>query len=319
MWAGATLINMKTVILFGSKNIRGNFIFIPFSSVTWNQLKKYNPYNQMKIIRVFPRKTNASPKDNLTYFGPPDLFAEADEIHISVSFTWDIPYSEWLMVQWERIAPVKMGGPAFNKPGGVFQPGMYLAKGYVITSRGCPNKCWFCSVWKRESGVNELPITEGNNVLDDNLLACSDSHIQKVFEMLSYQKKVQFTGGLEAKRLKNWHINWFTKLSIDQMFFAYDTIDDYEPLLDASKMLKDAGYNWNVLRCYVLIGFPRDSFKYAEERLKQVLDLGMMPMAMLYRNDSGNYDQEWRRFQGLWARPAIINYRIKKRQIMTIP
>ena len=36
----------------------------------------------MKLIRVFPRKTRATPTDDLAYFGPPDLFAEADEVHV---------------------------------------------------------------------------------------------------------------------------------------------------------------------------------------------------------------------------------------------
>lgn len=44
-----------------------------------------------KIIRVFPRRTNATPIDDLAYIGRPDMFAEADEVHISVSFSWDLP------------------------------------------------------------------------------------------------------------------------------------------------------------------------------------------------------------------------------------
>ena len=36
----------------------------------------------MKLIRVFPRKTKASPDDNLAYFGPPTMFAEADEVQL---------------------------------------------------------------------------------------------------------------------------------------------------------------------------------------------------------------------------------------------
>ena len=39
-----------------------------------------------RIIRVFPRRTKASPDDELAYFGEPDLFAEADEVHVSVPF-----------------------------------------------------------------------------------------------------------------------------------------------------------------------------------------------------------------------------------------
>lgn len=35
-----------------------------------------------RLIRVFPRKTRATPDDALAYFGPPDMFAEADEVHV---------------------------------------------------------------------------------------------------------------------------------------------------------------------------------------------------------------------------------------------
>jgi hypothetical protein len=41
-----------------------------------------------RIIRGFPRKTKATPDDALAYFGPPDLRAEADEVHVSVTFTY---------------------------------------------------------------------------------------------------------------------------------------------------------------------------------------------------------------------------------------
>jgi hypothetical protein len=44
----------------------------------------------MKIIRVFPRKTKASPDDPLAKFGPPNLFSDCDQVHISVAFTYDM-------------------------------------------------------------------------------------------------------------------------------------------------------------------------------------------------------------------------------------
>jgi hypothetical protein len=42
-----------------------------------------------RLIRVFPRRTRATPDDDLARFGPPDLFDEADEVHVSVTFTYD--------------------------------------------------------------------------------------------------------------------------------------------------------------------------------------------------------------------------------------
>lgn len=192
----------------------------------------------MRIARVFPRITNATPRDEYTFADVPGLFLPPiDEVHISVTFTYDIQRAEYLAEQWKHVAPVKIGGPALNEPGGEFIPGMYVKKGMVITSRGCPNKCWFCQVPKREGGLRELTIKEGNNILDDNLLACSDSHIKKVFEMLKKQKygRPLFTGGLEARKLKDWHVDLLREIKPKEMFFAYDTPDDYEPLVEAGK------------------------------------------------------------------------------------
>jgi hypothetical protein len=266
----------------------------------------------MKIIRVFPRKTKATPDDeNVRINCPPGLFDEADEIHISVAFTWDLPRAEWLEKQWRHVAPTKIGGPALNEQGGDFIPGKYLKEGYVITSRGCPNNCWFCSVPKREGRtIRELPIVEGCNILDDNILACSDNHIKSVFAMLSNQKNVEFTGGLEAAKLKSWHVECLRKIRPKQIFFAYDTPDDYEPLLDAGKLLSGYGFKLyhqnHALRAYVLCGYPKDTFDLAEKRMFDTIKAGFMPMAMLWRNDTGERNLDWSKFQRQWARPAII-------------
>lgn len=192
---------------------------------------------------------------------------------------------------------------------------MYLKHGYVITSRGCPNRCWFCQVWKREGAeIRELPITDGWNVLDDNLLACSDSHIKGVFAMLRKQegRRIEFTGGLEAAKLKQWHVAALRELKPKQIFFAYDTPDDLEPLRQAGQMLLDSGFTRasHVLRAYVLCGYRGDTFEKAEVRMMETMDAGFMPMAMLYRDKTGGRDLQWMRFQKGWARPAIISGRL---------
>jgi hypothetical protein len=213
----------------------------------------------MKLIRIFPRRTNATPMDSDVRINTyPNLFDQADQINISVAFTWDIPIAEKLYDQWKYVTKTEIGGPALGFIGDEFEPGLYLKQGYVITSRGCPNRCWFCSVWKREPEVKELKIKSGYNILDDNLLACSDQHIKNVFKMLQLQNhRIEFTGGFEAKRFKEWHINELLKIRLDQIFFAYDTPDDYEPLINVSKILKSAGLIRNGshdMRCYILIG-----------------------------------------------------------------
>ena len=267
----------------------------------------------MKIIRVFPRRTAATPDDeDVRVAAVPGMFDDADEVHIPVLFTWDRPMAERLAEQWQRVAPVKVGGPAYGDPGADFVPGMYVKRGYVMTSRGCPNRCWFCSVWRREGGIRELPITDGWNLLDSNILACSETHIRAVFAMLAegkraYGRRPEFTGGQEAARLEWWHVELLRQLRPKQLFFAYDTPDDLGPLQVAGEMLLDAGFTRasHQLRCYVLCGWHGDTFEAAKKRMGEAMAAGFVPMAMVYRDQDGAKSREWGRFQRQWARPAL--------------
>jgi hypothetical protein len=270
----------------------------------------------MRLIRVFPRKTKASPDDDLAYFGPPDLFAEADEVHISVAFTQDKAIAERLAEQWKGVAPVKVGGVAYGDSSLEFIPGRYIKPGYTITSRGCPRRCWFCGVWKKWPTVNPLPIYDGWNVLDDNLLAAPRDHVEKVFAMLHRQPgRVAFTGGLEALSLQDYQVDLLASLKPrPSMFWAYDPGDAFETLEYAARRMLAAGFTRasHRLRVYVLIGYPKDTFDLAEKRLREMMAIGLMPHAMLWQPETPSQEKykpasEWRAFQRRWVRPAIIN------------
>jgi hypothetical protein len=273
-----------------------------------------------KILRFYPLKTNATPTDDLVQIGEPDLFTYQktfDCVHISCTFSFDRKEAERLYnVYSKSFRNVSIGGVAFSDPGGEFIPGRYIKSGYVITSRGCPNNCWFCDVPKREGNIRELEIKQGYNVLDSNLLACSDEHIKNVFKILKAQKnKAEFTGGIETARLKEWHIKLFADLKPKQIFFAYDTPNDKEPLFEAGKLLLNNGFTLSshVLRCYVLIGYKGDTFDKAEKRLNETIEAGFLPMAMLYRDHENNEpEKKWKQYQREWANIIIVSSKIKK-------
>lgn len=275
-----------------------------------------------RLIRVFPSKTKATPDDALAYFDGkdrsalPDLFARADEVHVDCTFTWDKPRAEWLAERWAAIAPVKVGGVAYGDGGAEFVPGRYVKAGYIFTSRGCTRECWFCSVRKRTPVPFTLPIVDGWNILDDNLLAMPRPHVEAVFAMLRRQKRrVEFTGGLEARALEDYQVGLLADLKPrPNCFFAYDPGDPFETLHSAACRLLEAGFTARShrLRCYVLIGYPKDTFALAEKRLREMLSIGFTPMAMLWRPETPAAQRhapgpEWRKFQRRWARPAIIH------------
>lgn len=270
----------------------------------------------MRLIRVFPRKTKASPDDELAFFGPPPFFAEADEVHIDVTFTQDKLHAEWLAKQWEPVAPVKVDGVAYGNPGAEFIPGRYIKQGYTFTSRGCPRRCWFCSVWKRDPQPRLLAIQDGWNILDDNLLACPEPHVRAVFRMLQKQnRRIHFTGGLEALSLEDYQVELLASLKPQPVcFFAYDPGDAFETLQSAAKRLLAAGFHTagHRLRVYVLIGYPKDSFDLATQRLESMLHIGFTPMAMLWQPETPQAEKYrpapvWKAFQRSWVRPAIIH------------
>jgi hypothetical protein len=278
----------------------------------------------VKIIRVFPRKTKASPDDALAYFGPPDFFAEADEVHVSVTFSYDKAIAERLAEQWKHIATVKVGGVAYGDASLDFIPGRYVKPGYTITSRGCPRRCWFCGVWKKWPTVNVMPIYDGWNVLDDNLLAAPRDHVEAVFAMLRRQKKadwpgwdgrIEFTGGLEALSLQDYQVDLLAGLTPrPNMFFAYDPGDAFETLASAAQRLLAAGFTKEShrLRSYCLIGYPKDTAELAEQRLQELLSAGFTPFAMLWQPDTPSQEKhrpgpEWKALHRRWARPAITH------------
>lgn len=194
----------------------------------------------MKLLRVFPRRTSYTPQDDAVFIGDPPLDRpEADEVHVSCTFTWDKPQAERLKLAWEQYYPiVKIGGPAYDDPcNNGFVPGRYVKQGVVYTSYGCNSKCPWCLVWKREGPIRLDRIYPGNILQDNNIMQCPHSHIESVFDMLSTQKSVVLAGGIEAALVDQWSADRIRGLRLKQIFLACDTDSAIKPLRKALKLL----------------------------------------------------------------------------------
>lgn len=264
----------------------------------------------MKILRVFPRRTNCTPTDAMAFVGDPPLWRpEADEVHISLTFTWDRPEAYRLWNAWAAhygSLKVSIGGPALNYDG-PFTAGLYVKHGVTFTSRGCNNRCPWCLVPEREGKFRTIPIMPGHIVQDNNLLQAPKAHIEQVFAMLKSQRRAAtFSGGLDATLLSDSIVEGLRGLRIDQLFLASDTEGAIKPLRKALDKLK-----WlprDKLRCYILIAYGADTVEQARNRLEAVWEAGAMPFAQLYQPSDKyiRYSQEWRGLARIWSRPAAM-------------
>lgn len=257
----------------------------------------------MRIARVFPTKTSMTPDDQDVYFAEPYLWKpDYDEVHISCTFTWDRKRAYELYDAWKSAynCPVKIGGVAIDgESDQPFISGMYLKNGITITSRGCPNNCSFCVVKNDFIEFDDFP--EGNIIQDNNILACSDDHWRKVCKMLKGQRRIEFKGGLEARRVTAKRAEDLRGLKIKSLWLACDSDSAIEPVRNAVGILRKAGFPKSSLLCYVLIGKE-------EQRLRAIREMDVMPFAQLYMeyNDTRTeYTKEMKKYQRLMSRPAV--------------
>ena len=267
-----------------------------------------------RILRVFARRTNLTPVDDLAFYDVPGLFVpEHDEVHVVVTFTWDIERGKWLRDCWQDVTdkPVLIGGAAFDDPcTGDFVPGLYLRHGVTVTSRGCINNCAFCFVPKREGRLREIEnFAVGNIIQDNNFLACSKEHKRRVYDMLKTQRQVSFRGGLESEFLTDWDVEEMRNLRIFDLWLACDSKPRIKPFLKACEKLVKAGFSQNKIRCYALIG---DDMSENEERLQTIFRAGALPFAQLFQpREWKEYPREWRQYQRQWTRPAAMKAHMK--------
>jgi len=211
---------------------------------------------------------------------------EGDTAFISVAFSWMLPKAYQRAIWYsEQNYKVLAGGPAVK-----IQP-EYLKdvariKDHVtdaiaqhnpnatFTSRGCVRNCKFCIVPKIEGKLKELddfPIRP--IICDNNFLACSRSHFDRVIDKLKPLRGIDFNQGLDARLITKYQANRLAELNIKKgrIRLAYDYIGMEGQITDAFSILVDAGFRAYNIRCYVLIG--NEPIKSCYERVKKIIEL----------------------------------------------
>lgn len=220
--------------------------------------------------------------------------SEGDTVRLSVVFTWDLPWAYQSAVWWRSLnRRVLAGGPAtmlmpdyladVAEVGGDWPEALeHHNPMATFTSRGCIRRCQFCAVWRNEGQLRELDDWPVRPIIcDNNLLACSQAHFDRVIDRLKPLAWCDFNQGLDARLLTRHHADRLAELKRPMVRLAFDHTRNEAEFMRAYELLRGAKIPKKQIRVYVLVGY-NDTPEDALYRLRLVADLGIDPNPMRY-------------------------------------
>lgn len=151
----------------------------------------------------------------------------------------------------------------------------------TFTTRGCPRRCTFCAVPKIEPNFVEMKSWKHAPIIcDNNLLASTKKHFEKVVDSLVPFNYCDFNQGLDARLFTKDHAYSLAGLHDPHIRFSFDHVNSEGVVADAVQLCKHIGFRH--ISVYVLIGY-RDTPQDAKYRLETVRSWGVMPNPMRYQ------------------------------------
>ena len=232
--------------------------------------------------------------------GPTTWMGAENTAYYSIPFTWNLPTMRKVFSNCDiYVDRIVVGGPAVRLmphffddiPGvradisdlpGVMQRVHPLA---TKTSSGCIRKCPFCAVPKTEGDLKELDDWPDLPIItDNNLLATSLPHFDRVMDRLEKHKGVDFNQGLDIRLMRDYHGERIGRLRLAKRGarLSLDSMRNLEEFGIAIYNLRSVGMvAARNISSYAIVGFDSDPSE-AWERCKQIENFGVRALPMWF-------------------------------------
>lgn len=186
---------------------------------------------------------------------------------------------------------------------------------YGFLTRGCPNKCPWCIVPKKEGNIRAYSDIEDwldgrkEAVIMDNNIIAHQHGLAQMEKIAAMGIRVDINQGIEAGRITPEIASLLSRMKFTRYIrIACDTRAALPSVEKAVERMKLAGIRPDKVFCYVLVKDVDDAL-YRIERLRQ---LGVQPFAQPYRDFTNNIEptQEQKRL-ARWCNMKAIFKTVK--------
>lgn len=231
-------------------------------------------------------------------------------VFVSVAFTWDLPrVRTWLETHRLVWDAARIGGPAVDLIPSFFEGMVDVVAGGGMagvlqrvhsmatrTTLGCVRRCGFCGIGQGRiegGGFRELDSWPVRPILvDNNLLAASAAHFDRVMDSLETLGWADFTQGVDVRLLTPGHAERLARLRDPRtcIRLALDSLAHADVWEEAFSLLRSAGVPKRHIRSYALVGFdsgPEEAWErcqWVERHGVKVLPMWFHPLDTLKRN-----------------------------------
>ena len=217
-------------------------------------------------------------------------------IYLSIPFTWLLKEAKKYL---ELIpnTPAVVGGPAVLLMPGYFKglsnveerksmPGVLslINNQATRTTVGCIRKCEFCGVSKIEPEFKELSNWPDLPIIcDNNILAASQKHFDKVCDRLEKWGWCDFNQGIDARLLTEYHAKRFKRIGRPIIRLALDSASLCDIWENAFSILLKVGCKKSWIKTYCLVGF-KDNPETAWKNCSFIQTHGIKAFPMWYHS-----------------------------------
>lgn len=189
---------------------------------------------------------------------------------VSIPFTWNLPDVHAKLSNMDfTYDEAWVGGPAtslmphyFDNLKHVIVKKVYHGAMQRInpqatkTTTGCIRSCGFCAVPKMEGKIVELDDWPDLPIIcDNNLLAASIEHFDRVIERLKIHGWADFNQGIDSRLLTDYHAKRLREIGRPMIRLALDSMTYAGQWEIAFDRLRSAGFPKSLIRSYALVAY----------------------------------------------------------------